>query len=325
VKEREEIMPQSVHALAASRHFHLEPVAEGIYAALSIDGTGSMCNAGIIDLGDVTLVFDTFVTPHAAQDLRQAAEQLLGRPVAYVVNSHKDSDHYWGNQVFVPGVTIIATEQTRTELFSGVHTSNEQTQLALENEIREMEAKLAQEQNTAKRRSQTNEIASRREILSAIPTLRRTLPNLTFEQQLTLYGSQRMAQVLTYGGGHTASDAFLYLPGDQILFLGDLLFVRSHPWIGGGNPEEWVQILERVEQLDFTVAVPGHGPLGSRADLELNRRYLTTILALAQECLGKTLSLAEATQSKMPAPFDDWEGAEIFDWNMEFLYERKKA
>jgi cyclase len=325
VKEREEVMPQSAHALPASKHFQLERVAEGIYAALSIDGTGSMCNAGIIDLGDVTLVFDTFVTPHAAQDLRQAAEQLLGRPVAYVVNSHKHRDHYWGNQIFIPGATIIATEKTRTELFSGGNTSNKKIQLAIENEIREMEAKLAQEQNTAKRRSQTNEIASRREILRAVPTLKRTLPTLTFEQQLTLSGSQRTAEVLTYGGGHTASDAFLYLPGDQMLFLGDLLFVRSHPGIGWGNPEEWVHILERVEQVDCTVAVPGHGPLGSRADLELNRRYLTTIIALAEECLGKNLSLAEATQSKMPAPFDDWEGAEVFDWNMEFLYERKKA
>jgi cyclase len=130
VKEGEEIMAQSVHALPASKHFQLEQVAEGIYAALSIDGTGSMCNAGIIDLGDATLVFDTFVTLHAAQDLRQAAEQLLERPVAYVVNSHKDSDHYWGNQIFVPGATIIATEKTRTELFSRVNTSNEKTQLA---------------------------------------------------------------------------------------------------------------------------------------------------------------------------------------------------
>lgn len=31
-----------------SRHFHLTPLAGGVYAAMSIDGSGSMCNAGII-------------------------------------------------------------------------------------------------------------------------------------------------------------------------------------------------------------------------------------------------------------------------------------
>jgi hypothetical protein len=50
---------------------------------------------------------------------------------------------------------------------------------------------------------------------------------------------------------------------------------------------------------------------------------LTTIIALAEECQSNNLSLEEATQRTMPAPFGDWEGAEIFDWNMAFLYERR--
>lgn len=310
-------------ALPASRHFHLEQLAQGIYAALSIDGTGSMSNAGIIDLGETTLIFDTFATPQAAQDLRSAAEQLIGHPITYVVNSHRHGDHWWGNQFFLPDADIIATGKTHADLLKHVDMSKEQMQRDLEGEIRELEAKLAKEQDVEKRHSQANEIATRLEILTAIPTFETTIPNLTFEQQLTLHGSKRSVEVLTYGGGHTASDAFLSLPDDQMLFMGDLLFVRTHPWIGHGNPEEWQRILQRVEQLNFTVAVPGHGPLGGRSDLALNRHYLASLVALAEECMSKGLSLEEATQTKLPAPFGTWEGAEIFDWNMEFLYSRK--
>ncbi len=317
-------MAQPAHTLPTSRHFQLEQLADGIYAAISIDGTGSMCNAGIIDLGDTTLIFDTLATSQAAQDLRNAAEQLTGHPITYVINSHKHGDHVWGNQVFSPDGHIISTVKTRADMLKYADMSNETFQLDLENDIREMEAKRAREQDEDKRRSQANEIATRREILAALPAFKRVMPDLTFEQQLTLHGSNRTAELLTYGGGHTASDAFLYLPGDGILFMGDLLFVRTHPWMGDGNPEEWIQILQRVEQLNFTSAVPGHGPLGAREDMVLNRHYITSIVTLAEKCMSEGISLAEATKTKMPAPFDSWEGSEVFDWNMEFLYSRKK-
>jgi cyclase len=317
-------MARSSSTLPASRHFQLEQLADGIYAAISIDGTGSMSNAGIIDLGEETLIFDTFATPQAAENLRDAAEQLIGHPIRYVVNSHKHGDHVWGNQVFLPGAHIIATEKTRADMLKDADMSKEDFQLAIENQLQEMEGKLAQEQDEQKRRSQANEIAARREILTALPTFEPALPDLTFEQHLTLHGGKREVEVLTYGGGHTASDAFLYLPGDQILFMGDLLLTRTHPWMGDGSPEEWGRILERVEQLSFTVAVAGHGPLGAREDLALLRGYIASFLALAEKCISEDVSLQEATRTKMPAPFDSWEGAEIFDWNMEFLYNRKK-
>jgi cyclase len=317
-------MAPSTHSLPTSRHFQLEQLAEGIYTAISIANTGSWSNAGIIDLGETTLIFDTFATPQAAQDLRAAAEQLIGQPIAHVINSHKHGDHYWGNQVFSPDADIIATEKTRADMLKYVDMNKEDMQRGIENDIRELEAKAAQEPDEAKRRSQANEIASRREVLAGLPIFKLTIPNLTFEQQLTLHGSKRSVQVLTYGGGHTVSDAFLYLPDDQMLFMGDLLFARNHPWMGDGSPEEWQHILTRVEQLSFIVAVPGHGELGGREDLELLRRYLASIVVLAEECMSKGLSLQEAQKAKLPAPFESWESAEVFDWNMEFLYSRKK-
>jgi cyclase len=317
-------MAQSARTLPTSRHFQLQQLADGIYVAISIDGTGSMSNAGIIDLGNATLIFDTFATPQAAENLRDAAEQLIGHPIRYVVNSHKHGDHVWGNQVFLPGASIIATEKTRADMLKHVDMSKEAFQSTIENQIQEMEGKLAKEQDEQKRRSQANEIATRREILTALPIFEHTIPDLTFEQHLTLHGSKRAVEVLTYGGGHTASDAFLYLPDDQLLFMGDLLFTRTHPWMGDGSPEEWVRILERIEQLSFTVAVPGHGPLGAREDLVLSRGYIASIVALAEKCMSEGLSLEEATRTKMPAPFGSWDGAEVFDWNIEFLYSRKK-
>jgi len=80
----------------SSRYFHLERVADGIYAAVVKPGTGAWGNAGIVDLGDKTVVFDTFATPQAARDLKVMAEQLTGRAVEVVVNSHRHIDHVGG-------------------------------------------------------------------------------------------------------------------------------------------------------------------------------------------------------------------------------------
>src|SRR5690348_9930601 len=95
-------MPLSSDAsdsLPTSPYFHLERLAEGVWAAIVARGTGAWGNTGIVALGEKTLVFDTFLTPAAARDLRAAAEALSGQPVAYVVNSHYHMDHIHGNAV----------------------------------------------------------------------------------------------------------------------------------------------------------------------------------------------------------------------------------
>jgi cyclase len=85
-------------------------LADGVYAAIHIDGGAAIGNAGIVDLGDRTLIYDTFLTPQAAEDLRIAAEALTGRPIDAVLNSHWHNDHIWGNQVFSANTEIISTD-----------------------------------------------------------------------------------------------------------------------------------------------------------------------------------------------------------------------
>jgi hypothetical protein len=35
------------------------------------------------------------------------------------------------------------------------------------------------------------------------------------------------------------------LPAEGIVFMGDLLFVHRHPWLGDGDPGSWKKHLER--------------------------------------------------------------------------------
>ena len=111
----------------------------------------------------------------------------------------------------------------------------------------------------------TRELIEERNI-DAVP------PSDVFEERLEREG----AVVESLGGGHTESDAFLWF--EDTVFAGDLVVVESHPWVGDGDVEHWLEILEAFEARRPRVIVPGHGPIGSVEDIPPLRRYLEGLL-----------------------------------------------
>jgi glyoxylase-like metal-dependent hydrolase (beta-lactamase superfamily II) len=203
-------------------HFRLEQVADDAWAAMALAETGAVGNAGFIRVADFTIVFDTFASTAAADELRLAAEVIA--PVAYAINSHWHADHVNGNRSF-DDLPIVATERTR-EL---------------------MEAR-------------------------ATGDLDVVFPTDVFDERVEREG----AVVETLGGGHTESDAFLWF--EDTVFAGDLVVVETHPWVGDGDVEHWLEILEAFEARRPRVIVPGHGQIGSVGDIPPLRRYLEGLL-----------------------------------------------
>ncbi|HEY7358663.1 MAG TPA: MBL fold metallo-hydrolase [Ktedonobacterales bacterium] len=309
--------------LVSSKHFHLEELAEGVYAAIATIDGGAVCNAGIIDLGDQLVIFDTFLTPQAATDLRAAAERLVGRAVTHVINSHWHGDHVQGNMIFPPDVPILATTKTR-ELLAAYGTQelvDDRQRLSVG--LATLEAKIAQEPDEARRKNLNAKLTADREYLAALPTLEIRLPTQTFEDRLVLHGTRRRAELLTFGGGHSQSDALLWLPDDRLAFLADLLFVDLQPWLPGGDPEEWLDVLRRVETLDIAVAVPGHGPLGTLADSTTLRGYIDALLSLTREAIGAGQAWDEFKQHvAVPAAYAAWGNRSFFRRNLKYSYKR---
>ncbi len=306
--------------LPTSNHFRLEQLADGVYAAIAIEGTGSGSNAGIIDLGERTLVFDTFLTPQAGDDLRAAAEQLLGRPVASVINSHFHSDHVQGNQAFGPETAIISTGRTRELLETRGPEAILNFKTRAHEHLHSLEAKLAEAQDEQERKGLAVQIAEDRELIAAAPRLALRLPDQTCEERLAFHGSKRSAELLCYGGGHTDSDAFLVLPTEKLAFMGDLLFVQSHLWIGDGHPEEWLRILGRLPELGLQTVVPGHGPIGTPADFDAEVGYIHALEQIVADALKSGKSAEEVQATPIPEAYANWAWREGFGYNIGTLY-----
>ena len=110
------LVSTSFQSSQGSKHFTIKQLAPGVWAAINNDHYGhAICNAGIIDLGDQTVIFDPFMNLDAAEDLKAAAKQLTKRDASIVINSHYHNDHIRGNQAF-PSARIISTQWTRDKI-----------------------------------------------------------------------------------------------------------------------------------------------------------------------------------------------------------------
>ncbi len=306
-----------------SKHFTLEQVGEGAYAAIARPEGWAISNAGIIDLGDRTLVFDTFMTPMAAHDLRLAAESLTGREVSLVINSHYHNDHIWGNQDFQPEADIISTATTRHL----VGTEGAQEYIYYKENSESRLKTLKKQYNASKDQERRQELAPLlsyyQALVETMPILEIRPPNLTFVEDLEFHGSQRSALLIPTSGGHTASDAILYLPEQRILFMGDLLFVQCHPYLADGDPADWSQILETIEhKYPANAYVSGHGPSGTKKNLQVLRKYIADLRGLAQDAVSAGQPESVLADIRIPKRYSDWDMPNIFYENLRFLYKK---
>ena len=307
-----------------SDHFALHSLAEGVYAAIASEGGAGFSNAGLIDLGDLTLAFDAFENPQAAEDLLKASIQLTQRKPAVVILSHFHPDHWGGLQVFADCM-ILATHATRQAMLPTVTEMSRErgNPSKIEDQLRATEAQLEVENDPNRRTILQASITRQRHRLQALPTLKPTLPSLTFEGKIIFHGVGRQAELISTGKGHTDSDCILRLPEDRLAFIGDLGFFQAQPFMASSSPPEWIVQLEEMAGWDVQTFVPGHGPLGSSADLELEARYIQALEELVQNVVKQGGAVEDALQQRLPAPFDAWQAVGIrFETNVRSAYAR---
>ncbi len=307
-----------------SKHFRLEQVADGVYAVIHIGGGTAIGNAGIVDLGDRTLVYDSLFTPQAGADLRAAAETLFDHPVTWLVNSHWHNDHIWGNQAFGPETDVVATDVTRRMMIATRgHGAFDEFMASAEANLESTRAALQAARDEGQHRQMALWVDYWIGVNATKPVLQIRPPNLTFSGNLTLHGSTRSAELIPYENGHTESDIVLFLPGDGIAFLSDLLFIGHQPYLGGGDPDSLLRILDQVAALGPRVLVPGHGPVGGPESLRGMGDYARTLGDLACQMVVDGMPEAAIDTMTAPPPYDDWLFGAFFPVNMHFLYQRQ--
>lgn len=248
---------------------YTQAVADGVHAFVQPDGGWCLSNAGIV-VGDGTtppVLVDTAATEARARLLRAAMARLTPYAPMIVVNTHHHGDHHFGNALFTPTATVVASAATRAVM------ADKGTAL--------------------------------RQVWPQVPwgDLELTLPTLTFEDRLTLHAGGLRVELIDLGTAHTVSDTVAWLPERRVLFAGDVVLPGCTPFVLMGSVSGSLAAVERLRALDPEVVVGGHGPVAGPEALDATEAYLRWVRQLAARGAADGLSPYEAAVRAELGPF----------------------
>jgi len=170
-------------------------------------------------------------------DIVAKVKSVSAQPIKYLLNTHQHGDHTGSNAQFMKTTEILMHRNARANMLKG------------------------------------------------------NLPGpgrIVFTDQQSVFLGAVEVQMRYMGRGHTNGDAVVYFPDLRTVHTGDLVVwgKRSQGTIltpnmdyaaGNGSGREWVATLDKVLELDFDTAIPGHGPILTKADVRLFRNKMQTL------------------------------------------------
>jgi cyclase len=229
-----------------------------------------------------------------------------------VINTHEDADHVWGNQLF-EGAEIIAHRSVPDRM---QHVANpEETQKLLHGVDRFLTRMVLKvlHPGLAAAGQQLLEDYDFDGIELALPT---TLFDARYE--LDLDGTE--VHLIYVGPCHQVGDTIIHVPGERILFAGDVLFRQCTPMGWTGSYEKWFQCLDLIIQLNPEVIIPGHGPLCGIEGATEMKGYLQYLRDESKRCFDAGLTSLEASKRIEFGPYGEWRAPARLFMNVERAY-----
>jgi len=210
-------------------------------------------NGGAIIGRDAVLVVDPLIAPSYARLVEEAVRKETSLPIRFVVVTHHHTDHALGAGYFASAGAEVLTHAACRDRMAAEHAGL-----------------------IASRRSQSD-IASLFEDAEAYE------PSRTFRDETTLDLGGTVVRVLHPGHNHTPGDAVVHLPGESVVFCGDLVSNGYHVNYEDAAFGKLEGGLNLLRSLGARTYVPGHGTPGGPEILDAQSRYHAAIAQARRE------------------------------------------
>ena len=224
-------------------------------------------SAGVIVGDRDVIVVDSLTNAAMAESLMAEIRRVTDKPIRSLINTHSHFDHVYTNHLFREA-TVISTHRGRDE-------------------------------TKANQKAQGKHDALFAMLFSDVDLRggRYTLQDISFSGSLCFYQGEREVRVLELGVGHSESDVVVHLPGEKIVFCGDV-FMNGMPSLPSeGHVTQTIANYKAIEALEAEIYVAGHGDPGTLADVRAQRSQLESQFQRARECFEKGMSYDAALQA----------------------------
>ncbi len=269
----------------------LRELAPNVYAYIQAGGPGrdnvSVSNAGVIVGDDGVTVIDTLTAPIHAKNFINAIRKVTDKPFRRVINTHHHGDHVNGNQYFMPAEVVGHTY------------------------CREEVLKMIPGPATWPKRDGWADGTEPRQIVP---------PSTTFDDKMTLHYGSTVVDLIFMGPAHTYGDIVVHLPQHRILFAGDIAFYYVAPFAQNAHVTKWLSAVDRITAMDVQTIVPGHGPIGGKAELVDMAGYFVLLKREARKRYDARMSPGRAAADISMGRYENWIGPERIVMDTVRLY-----
>jgi cyclase len=246
----------------------LHDLGGGCFAWLQPNGAWGEANAGLVVGEGGSLLIDTLWDQRLAREMLGEMQQHLGgAPIELVVNTHSDGDHWWGNAEALRAAEIVTSQASLDVMREEAPPSALDRMRKLTNLTRHIPGAVP------------GGIGPMGQYVSDMlgpfdfGNVTTRLPDRAFSGRAVEHVGGREVELIELGPAHTPGDLVVFVPDARVVFAADILFFQATPVMWHGPLENWQAALDTLLNLEADTFVPGHGPVGGKAQIEDLRDY----------------------------------------------------
>jgi cyclase len=226
---------------------------------------GAGGNIGVLSGEDGVFMIDDQFAP-LTEKILMAGRTISDKPIRFRLNPHWHFDHTDGNENMASktDVNLVAHDNVRSTM-------------AVPQELKAFKRKIPASPKVA-------------------------LPVLTYADAITLHLNGETVEIRHLPSAHTDGDSFVYFHKANVIHAGDTFFNGFYAFIDVEHSGRVVGIIQAAETMlamgdDNTRVIPGHGPMGNKAQLQAFRDMLMSIRELVRTAKERNENVDQVLES----------------------------